>query len=142
MSSNAALPPLGVVIDAVYHHVNQLIAARLAAAGYPDVRPAHTRVFDSLGGGRRVSELAERGGITKQSMAELVEHLERLGYVERVPDPSDRRARIVRLTARGESLATCTAGLLEEVYGEWERLLGSERLADVHRALAVMAEAP
>ena len=54
--------------------------------------------------GTRVSVLAERAQITKQSMAELVAHLERHGYVERVPDPADGRAKLVRATDRGRAV--------------------------------------
>ena len=76
---------------------------RFAERGHPEVRPPHGNVFQFLddAGESRVSVLAERAQITKQSMAELVAHLERHGYVERVPDPSDRRAKLVRATERG-----------------------------------------
>jgi DNA-binding MarR family transcriptional regulator len=71
----------------------------------PEVRAPHGNVFRFLDDdGNQVSELARRAQITKQSMAELVAHLERHGYVERVPDPQDRRAKLVRPTDRGRDV--------------------------------------
>ena len=80
------------------------IHARLAEQGHPHIRVAHGNVFQFLDDeGTRVSVLAERAQMTKQSMGELVAHLEAHGYVERVPDPSDGRAKLVRPTASGQA---------------------------------------
>src|SRR3712207_5727763 len=87
-----------------------LLHEGLKEAGYGDVRPAHYAVFRYLKGeGSRVTELAEAAGMTKQSMGELVDHLERRGYVERRPDPRDRRAKIVVSTEKGRQIgrASC-----------------------------------
>ncbi len=71
--------------------IDELIA-RLHAAGYSDVTPAHHGVFENLDpGGTRLTELAARAGITHQSMSELVSVLERRGYLERRADPADDR---------------------------------------------------
>ena len=84
---------------------DELLHRRFAERGHPEIRPPHGNVMQFLDdGGTRVSVLSERAQMTKQSMAELVAHLERLGYVERVPDPSDRRAKLVRATPRGKEL--------------------------------------
>jgi DNA-binding MarR family transcriptional regulator len=81
----------------------KLLHRRFAERGHPEIRPPHGNVMQFLDdGGTRVSVLAGRAEMTKQSMAELVSHLERLGYVERVPEPSDRRAKLVRATPRGK----------------------------------------
>src|SRR5436190_8827761 len=74
----------------------------LAASGYGDIRPTHGCVFRFVRGeGMRLTELARLGGMTKQSVGELVDNLVRLGYVERIPDPVDGRAKLIRLTERG-----------------------------------------
>ena len=65
--------------------------------------------------------LAERAAMTKQSMAELVAHLERHGYVERVPDPSDRRAKLVRATERGGEVYEIARQVVAEMEREWTR---------------------
>ncbi len=73
-------------------------------AGYGDVRQAHGCVFGNIAeDGMRLTELSELAGMTKQGVGEAVSDLERLGYAERVADPSDGRAKIIRLTERGRA---------------------------------------
>ena len=79
--------------------------------------------------------LSERAQMTKQSMAELVAHLERLGYVERVPDPSDRRARLVRATPRGQELYAIARDVVAEIETEWTRRLGKAKMRQLRRLL-------
>ena len=135
MSRGDPLPPLGVLIDALYHGVNRRIAERLEAEGFANIRAAHGKVFEHLESGRSVSELAERAQITKQGMAELVQHLERHGYVARAPDPADGRATVVRLTPRGRRAVAAAERILDEIYAEWGRIIGADRLAQLHRSL-------
>lgn len=100
---------------------------RLAARGYPEVRPAHSRVFENLDpAGTRLTELAERAQMTHPSMSELVTGLERQGYLERVADPADGRARIVRLTAAGRALQRVALAEIGEIEDDWRRRLGPE----------------
>jgi DNA-binding MarR family transcriptional regulator len=85
-------------IDALMAHAYQ----EIRDAGFPDLRSTHSAVFGHITRtGCRITELAERARMTKQSMAELVEYLRDRGYVTLVADPSDRRAKLVQLTARG-----------------------------------------
>ena len=86
-------------------------------------------------GGTRVSVLAERAQMTKQSMAELVAHLERLGYVERVPDPSDRRAKLVRATPRGKHLYAIARDVVAEIEAEWTTRLGKTKMRQLRELL-------
>ena len=80
------------------------LTARLAEAGYGDIRQTHGCVFGNIApDGMRLTELAELAGMTKQGVGEAVSDLERLGYAERVADPSDGRAKIIRLTERGRA---------------------------------------
>ena len=87
------------------------------------------------GHGTRVSELARRAQITKQSMAELVAHLERHGYVERVPDPDDRRAKLVRATARGGAVYAIARAFVADLEAEWTAALGEERMRRLRELL-------
>jgi DNA-binding MarR family transcriptional regulator len=75
-----------------------------------------------------VSELARRAQITKQSMAELVAHLERHGYVERVPDPKDRRARLVKATAKGREVYAIARVVIADLERDWTARLGEPKM--------------
>jgi DNA-binding MarR family transcriptional regulator len=113
------------------------LVARLDAAGFPGLTPAHQAVFESLDpGGTRLTELAARAGITRQSMSELVSVLEQRGYLERHPDPGDGRARIVRLTPTGRQMARRGIKEMAAIEAEWRRRLASEGLqGDIVAAL-------
>ena len=101
----------------------------LRVAGYGDVRPTHFAVFRYLKpGGSRVTELAEEAGMTQQSMGELVDYLERRGYVERRPDPHDRRARIVLPTEAGRRGLAVGSEVLVEAETALAKCMGEGRL--------------
>ena len=85
--------------------------------------------------GTRVSVLADRAQMTKQSMAELVGHLERLGYVERVPDPRDRRAKLVRATQRGKQLYAIAHEVVAEIEADWTRRLRKAKMSQLRTLL-------
>ena len=110
--------------------------ARLTGLGFAEIRPAHGCVFSNIETeGSRLTALAERSGLTKQSVGEAVANLEQLGFVERVPDPADGRAKIIKLTPHGgEALAT---GL--EIFADIERRfaeeIGEERYAEFRETL-------
>ena len=99
--------------------VDELVA-RMVEAGYEDIRPAHSRVFEALEPeGSRISDLAERAQMTHQSMSQLVAGLEAQGYVERQPDPNDRRAKLICLTARGRTLMQLALEEISRIETEW-----------------------
>lgn len=120
---------LAVLLREPYRVGSERLVERFAERGHPQVRAPHGNVFPFLDSdGTRVSVLAERAQITKQSMAELVIHLERHGYVERVPDPADRRAKLVRSTDKGEELYAIARELVTEIEAEWTERLGEDRM--------------
>jgi DNA-binding MarR family transcriptional regulator len=103
---------------------------------HPQVRPSDGNVLQFLDdAGTRVSVLAERAQITKQSMAELVLHLERHGYVERVPDPTDGRAKLVRATERGREVYAIAREFVAELEADWTRRLGPRRMGQLRELL-------
>jgi DNA-binding MarR family transcriptional regulator len=110
---------------------------RLSAAGYPDVRPSHGCVFGTISphDGARLTDLAELSGLTKQAVGEAVSDLERLGYVERAPDPQDGRAKIVKLTAKGQEAQRIGYEFLDGLEREWAERFGEERLASMREML-------
>ena len=110
-------------------------------AGITDITLAQARVAARIGpDGSRVSELAEQARVTKQSAAFLVEQLETAGYVERVPDPTDGRARLVRLTTRAGRLARAADAEVQRVLEEWADHVGEERLRQMHETLRDLRE--
>lgn len=108
----------------------------LIAAGMTDLRPPHLPVFQHLDPeGDHLTALAEKAQMTKQSMGYLVDYLEEHGYVERVPDPADGRAKLIRFTSRGDALTEVARKSARETEAEWAALLGKERMAQVRGAL-------
>jgi DNA-binding MarR family transcriptional regulator len=119
---------LAVLMREVFVALNDIVVARLAERGHDVVRPAHGAVFQYLDDtGTTVSVLAERAHMTKQAMAELVQHLESHGYLTRVPDPEDRRAKLVLPTERGHEVIAIAQGLVPELEGQVTKLLGVDR---------------
>lgn len=126
-----------VLLREAYTALDALPLTWLAEAGHVGVRPAHTAVFEYLdAGGTTVSTLAERARMTKQAMAELVLGLEQQGYLMRIPDPGDRRAKLVVLTERGRDLMTVVRARVPELERRIEDLLGSARAREFREALA------
>lgn len=105
-------------------------------AADPALRPAHATVFINMEpGGIRLTRLAEKAVVTPQAMGELVDDLEKLGYVRRAPDPGDRRAKLIVFTGRGERAVATAFGFIAEVERKLRDFLGEEELKQVHRAL-------
>jgi DNA-binding MarR family transcriptional regulator len=131
------------LLGMAFHAVMAEVHERLAEEGFGDVRPAHGFAFQylSLRGGATVVELGEHLGVTKQAAAQLVDELERRGYVERRPHPADRRARVVVLAARGWSCVERVVALWAEVEQRWAALVGAERLTALRDDLSAFVTA-
>jgi DNA-binding MarR family transcriptional regulator len=127
---------LAILLREPFVALSEALVARLAERGHEGVRYAHGSVFQYLDdAGTRVSVLAQRAQVTKQSMAELVAHLERHGYVERVPDPGDRRAKLVRTTARGEQVFAIARETVAELEARWTASLGEPQMRSLRQLL-------
>ncbi|MFL6141431.1 MAG: MarR family winged helix-turn-helix transcriptional regulator [Labedaea sp.] len=127
---------IGFLLRMLYQHHAQGIDAALREAGFDDIRPAAGNVFPFVPpGGISVSELAELARVRKQSMAQAVEALERSGYVERRPNPVDRRSRLVFLTERGASVPPVTHAAAERVEQQWAELIGPQELQALRTGL-------
>lgn len=136
--NNAGRAPanLAILLREPFRIGSERLHRRFADRGHPDVRSPHGNVLQFLdAAGTRVSVLAQRAQITKQSMAELVAHLERHGYVERVPDPDDRRAKLVRATARGEEIYAIAREFVAETEQQWTERLGPEKMRQLRELL-------
>jgi len=96
------------------------ITERLESSGFPDSPPSFHPIFENLDPeGTRLTVLAARAGLTHQSVGEVVTELERRGYVERIPDPTDKRARLVSLTDRGRDLVRAAVQHITDIEREW-----------------------
>ena len=127
---------VGAMLRVVWQWVRDQIYAGVLAAGYHDLNPAHVALFryPTLDG-QRPSELAGQLQITKQSINDLVGHLEACGYVVRKPDPGDGRARVVRLTAKGCRLEQTINDQAHIAELQISDMLGPRRFAELRRAL-------
>ncbi|MEZ5080516.1 MAG: winged helix DNA-binding protein [Thermoleophilia bacterium] len=122
-----------------FQSVSGEILAGLAAAGFGDVRPAHLVVFQHVRReGSRLVELARLAQITPQAMGYLVDQLAERGYVERIPDPDDRRAVLVRLTGRGWDEVACALATIADLEREWEEVLGAAAYAQLKDSLGAL----
>jgi DNA-binding MarR family transcriptional regulator len=131
-----------VLLREAYVALNDLVVATLTDAGHDAVRPAHAAVFQYLDDtGTTVSTLAERARMTKQAMAELVGHLERHGYLTRVPDPTDRRAKLVLPTDRGHDVIAIAQALVPGIEAGIAALLGGSRVDALRSDLKAVREA-
>lgn len=130
---------LGALLRAPYRKLSRRLYARLAAAGFPEIRPAHSAVFRHIGAeGSRLTDLADQADLTKQSMAYLVGFLEKHGYVQVRPDLQDGRARLVKLTARGKRLIAKLLAESEALENEAAEVMGRGKLDDLRRGLAAL----
>jgi DNA-binding MarR family transcriptional regulator len=127
---------LGLLLRLAYQHWAEDMDAALRAEGFDDIRPPHANVFPFVPAeGIQVSELARLARVRKQTMAQAVEGLERLGYVERRPDPNDRRAKLVFLTERGRTVPRIAAKTGPRVEARWAELIGDEDLETLRSLL-------
>ena len=115
--------------------------SRLADAGHPNIREGYGCVFGfiDIEKGSRLTDLADASGFTKQAVGEAVTDLEKLGYVERLPDPTDGRAKIIKLTDWGMDAVLKGRRLFAEIEAEWAEQLGSELLATLREAATKIA---
>jgi DNA-binding MarR family transcriptional regulator len=127
---------IGLLLRLLHQQWTLAVEAELAAAGFGDVRPPHANVLTFVPPeGAQVSELTRLANVRKQTMAQAVEELERLGYVERRPDPKDRRARLVFLTLRGEAVRPVAVAAGRRVEREWAERTGPEAIESLRAAL-------
>jgi DNA-binding MarR family transcriptional regulator len=130
----------GLLMFTAHRAMERRVLDAVATAGF-DITAAQARIFQRIGpAGTRLGELAEQAQVTKQTAGFLVDQLERAGYVERVPDPTDARARLVRIAERGRAAGEVAAAVVTEVEAEWAAHLGARRMAQLRDALGRLRE--
>ena len=134
-------PNFGILVREPYLAISTELHERLSAAGFDDLRPAHLVIFQHVAPeGTRITTLAERAQLTKPSIKYLVDALEARRYVERVPDPTDRRAQLVRFTERGWQQVHTALEILGDIEDDWARRLGRRKFGELRRSLVALNE--
>lgn len=149
MNSDSPKPtariPLTGLLDVALESMLSEFRAELEASDFADVRPTHGCVFRFVKGeGMRLTRLAELASMTKQSVGEIVDDLVDRGYAKRIPDPADRRAKLICLTERGKEAQAIAFGLVADVEKRWMDRYGRGKIDELREILEeiVMREAP
>ncbi|HYP62145.1 MAG TPA: MarR family transcriptional regulator [Thermomicrobiales bacterium] len=130
---------MGTLLRMSYQVMAGSVEPALANAGFGDVRSAHLPVIQALSrssSGLRSTELATYARITKQSMGYLIDSLAAGAYVERVPDPTDQRAKAVCLTPRGWEVSRTIRSAVLDVEADWAERVGAERMKQLRATLS------
>lgn len=131
----------GVLMFVAVRHIETRVVDAIVAAGFDDITLAQARVAARIGDeGSRLTELAAAAQVTKQTAGAMVDQLERAGYVERIPDPSDARAKLVQFAPRGREVLAVARRVEEEIRAEWEQRLGVRRLRELTDSLEKLRE--
>ena len=134
---------IGALLRVPAQAIQRRLIAELNAAGFDELRVPHMAVLQFPGpDGARPSVLAERAGMSKQAMNQLLKSLEGLGYLVRSDAPDEGRARIVRFTKRGRAVYAKMVEILRDIEREWSAELGAKRFAELKELLFRVWESP
>jgi DNA-binding MarR family transcriptional regulator len=129
-------PDLGVLASRLLFSLQEELFAKLAAAGYDDLHPRHGAVLAYLDeDGIRATDLARLSGRHKQIIGRMVDELEELGYVERRPDPQDRRAKLIFPTERGLDQVRLGDEIIADIEARHAREIGGRTYAEFRDVL-------
>ncbi|WP_394848664.1 MarR family transcriptional regulator [Pendulispora brunnea] len=119
--------------------LNERAIERVRTRSGQPVRVAHTALFPHIDlEGTRLTDIAKRLGVTKQAAGQLVDELEAMGMLERVPDPADARAKLVRYSKRGQKALLDGLAVLAEIGDEMQSIIGASRMTALHEALTAI----
>jgi len=143
----AAVAPKHMLIGALLRvpaqAIHRRIITELIAAGFEELRVPHMAVLQFPGpDGVRPGVLAERAGMSKQAMNQVLRSLEALGYLARSDAPDEGRARVVHLTKRGRAAWAKIHDILRDIEREWSSELGAKRFTELKELLLRVWESP
>ncbi|MFJ4844555.1 MULTISPECIES: MarR family winged helix-turn-helix transcriptional regulator [unclassified Streptomyces] len=146
MASSSDLPvdrlAVGQLLVRLLREFRTEMFASAAARGYGDLREPHLQIFGNVGiDGIRLTDLAARAQLSLAAASELVNELQDLGYLERRPDPSDRRAKLIFPTVRGRQALDDAGGRVAEIEQRWSAAVGPEHFAAACRTLQHLLDA-
>lgn len=134
---------IGALLRVPAQAIHRRLISELNMTGFYELRLAHMAVLQFPGpDGVRPGVLAERAGISKQAMNQLLGSLESYGYVARSIDPNEGRARIIRFTKRGHAAYAKIHDILRDIEREWSTELGTQRFAQLKELLFRVWESP
>jgi DNA-binding MarR family transcriptional regulator len=135
------LPHIGRLARTPYLEMMNKVYERLHELGFTDMNSYYSVVFQFIGDGARMTDMAKKASMTKQNMKYLLEHLENMGYVERFEDKTDRRAVLFRLTGKGISYRDKAYEVIADVELQWANEIGIENMIQLKKLLAQLNEA-
>ncbi len=134
--------PIGQLLGQLLHAFRQELHRRAEEGGYDDIRAAHLQVFGAIDWtGTRLTDLAARANMTLPAMAELVDDLQGSGYLERRPDPGDRRAKLVRPTRKGRRFLVGGLRAVRDIQAAYAGTVGAERFTAMMGTLQDLVDA-
>jgi DNA-binding MarR family transcriptional regulator len=134
---------IGALLRVPAQAIHRRLIKELNAAGFDDLRLPHIAVLQFPGpDGVRPGTLAERAGMSKQAMNQLLGSLEDLGYIVRSDDPQGGRTRIIRFTKRGRAAFSRIYDILQRIEQEWSEELGAANFAKLKNLLCLVWESP
>jgi DNA-binding MarR family transcriptional regulator len=140
MASSRDLPTdrlaVGQLLVRLLREFRRELSAPAADAGFGDLRDPHLQIFGTIGVGQvRLTTVAARAQLSLAATSELVNDLQALGYLERQPDPSDGRAKLICLTERGRGLMTLADNQVAAIEEQWSAIVGAQRFSDMCAAM-------
>lgn len=146
VASTPSLPndrlPVGQLLGRLQHHFRTEMLAAPGAVEFPDIRFPHLQIWGNVGvDGIRLTALADRANLSLAACSELVNNLQDLGYLERRPDPTDGRAKLIHPTARGRRLLDAAGHRVAEIEAHWRSLLPNGEFDRTCRNLDALLQA-
>jgi DNA-binding MarR family transcriptional regulator len=133
---------LALLLLAAFRSLADAATDELARRGYPGHRPLHDFALHAIvSGADNAAELGRRLSLSKQAAAKIIDVLEERGYVERQPDPEDKRRKRLRVTPRGSDLMREGEAVFEVLYRQWQLQIGADQLQELQEYLTELVGA-
>lgn len=124
------------LLDNVSEDIHRRLRDKLLAQGFKGLKLSFSSVMGNMSfSGSRLVEIAELTGMSKQAVGQIANEIEELGYIARVPDPHDGRAKNLIYTELGQQLLAASIAAVEEVEQEYSALIGNDKLQQLESIL-------
>jgi DNA-binding MarR family transcriptional regulator len=141
MGRSSRTADLGMLATGLLFGLQSELFRRSAVEGFGDLRPRHGAVTAYLDeNGLRQNDLVRLSGRNKQTIGAIIDELETMGYVTRVTDPADRRAKLIMPTERGLRLMEVSDGIVADIERKYAAMVGREAYAQFLRTLSVITQ--